>query len=97
MEKEIYKPVRRKYIEWAIDYSPVTDQLIKRKRILLFTGASPEEWLQLAGDFQTDGGRANFAYCMTEYRKLTGVEIQEPEFQQPPDEIYDWQSRADMD
>lgn len=84
-----YKPVKKKYLEYAIEYSGHTDTLIKRKRILEFIGATPEEWLQLANDFNDDGGKCNHAYCMAEYRKIVGAEIPEPEF-------FDWQERANI-
>lgn len=70
-----YKPVRMKYIDWAIEYSAVTDRLIKRKKMLLFTGAKAEEWLELAKEFEADRGRANQKFCMTEYRKCLPVEV----------------------
>lgn len=75
-----YKPIRVKYIDWAIEYSPVTDKLIKIKQIYLFTGASAEEWLELAGRFAEDGGRANHTFCMMERRKclIANGTISEP-------------------
>lgn len=100
MTLDTYKPVRLKYADWAIEYSAVTDTLIKRKRIFLFTGATSEEWMKLANDFLEDGGRANFAFCMTEYKKLVKNEKQEwldllatpkPDLPELPDEIFDWQ------
>ena len=93
----VYKPVKLKYSEWATHYSPVTDRLIKRKRMLLFTGATAEEWLELAKDFIVDGGRANSKFCMLQYEKRSGIKLEtepaEPEYKLPelPDEIYNWQ------
>jgi len=87
-----YKPIRRRYVEYAIEYSPVTDQLIKRKRIMLFTGATAQEWLELANDFLSNNGRANFTFCMTEYKKQGGqIETPKPTLPQLPAERYDWQ------
>ena len=82
-----YKPIKEKYADYAIDYSAVTDKLIKRKRILLFTNSTAQEWIELANDFKADGGRANHAYCVKQ-AKLHGwidTAVTEPEYD------YAWQ------
>lgn len=63
-----YKPVKTKYVST----SEQTNNLLKRKRILEFSGASPEEWLSLADGFLADGGRANYTYCIWRYRRQGG-------------------------
>lgn len=65
-----YRPIRKKYCEWALHYSPITDKLIKRKHILEFLGGTADEWKELADDFLADGGRCNHAYCMSQHRRL---------------------------
>lgn len=80
-----YKPIRRRHEST----SEQTNKLLKRKRVLEFTTSAASEWLELAGEFQADGGRANHAYCMTQYRKHGGqveeaeIEVPEPEFEYP--------------
>jgi hypothetical protein len=70
---DTYKPAKLKYRDYAVEYSPVTDQLIKRKHILENFGGTLDEWRDLADEFLADGGRANHAYCMAEFRKRGGV------------------------
>jgi hypothetical protein len=64
-----YNPVKTKF-ESA---SEETQKLIKRKRALEFGGSTAEEWLDLAEAFLADDGRANYAYCMWQYKKCGGV------------------------
>ena len=71
MNTLIYKPIKQKYADYAIEYSAVTDKLIKRKRILLNTTSTAQEWIDLANDFKADGGRANHTYCLTQAAKLS--------------------------
>jgi hypothetical protein len=65
----IYQPVKTKYES----PSETTNRLIKRKRILLQLGGSLNEWRDLADEFLADGGRANHAFCMCEYRRMGGA------------------------
>lgn len=65
----IYTPVRRKFVS----QSEKTNRLLKRKRILEFTTSTADEWRDLADDFLADGGRANHAYCMYQFKRHGGV------------------------
>lgn len=68
-----YAPIKQRYFT----QSDITNKLIKRKRILEFSGGTLAEWLQLAEDFLADDCRLNHAYCMREYKRLGG-EIEAP-------------------
>jgi len=63
-----YKPVKKRHVS----ASEQTNKLLKRKRVLEFTTATAAEWRKLADDFSADGGRANHAYCIMQYRKCGG-------------------------
>ncbi len=65
----MYQPVKRPYVS----PSEETNRLLKRKRILVHFGGTLDEWRNLADEFLADGGRANHAFCMCEYRHLGGV------------------------
>jgi len=77
----IYQPMKEKFFT----QSATTNELIKRKRILLNFGGKMEEWLQLADDFLADGGRANHAFCMAEFRRMGG-DTTPVQFDYVPDE-----------
>ena len=86
-----YSPIRQRYTS----PSDVTNQLLKRKRILEKFGGKADEWLMLAEDFLADDGRLNHAYCMNQYKRLGG-EIDAPvQFDYVPEEP-DWMERKDL-
>ena len=68
-----YEPVKQKYAQYAIAYSPEIDQLIKRKRALLLWGGTTAEWLEVAEGFLAQDCKANYAFCMWKFGKLGGV------------------------
>ena len=81
-----------------ISLSPVTNELLKRKRALEDMGGTAEQWQALAEDFLADEGRANYSYCMNEFRKAGG-EIGSPvAFDYVPEpETPDWMERKDLE
>jgi hypothetical protein len=85
-----YKPIKQKYADYAIEYSAVTDKLIKRKRILLFTTSTAQEWIDLADDFKANGGRANHAYCVKQAKLRGWIDTAEVE----PEYDYAWQEHT---
>lgn len=70
-----------------------------------------DQWLKLSVEYAKIDAKANSAYCMERYRHFSGIKpevirmevppladqeksfIPEPEM---PDDIFDWQNRADM-
>jgi hypothetical protein len=94
MIEVMYAPTRRRFES----QSEVTNKLIKRKRILENFGGTIAEWLTLAEDFLADESRANYAYCMTEFRRLGG-EIEAPQafaYKPAETETPDWMERQDL-
>ena len=77
----IYQPIKTKFVS----QSEATNKLLKRKRVLEFSTSTADEWRDLADDFLADGGRANHAYCMMEFRKRGGV-VDPVAFEYTPDE-----------
>lgn len=65
----MYQPVKRPFFS----SSEATNRLLKIKRIYLNFGATLDEWRDLADEFLADGGRANHAFCMCEFKRLGGV------------------------
>ena len=80
-----------------MDYNPIptrhvseseeTNKLLRRKRMLEFSTSTAEEWLELAELFLADDGRANYAYCLWQYRKHGGGDLIPVKFDYVPESV----------
>jgi hypothetical protein len=86
-----YSPIRKQFAS----ENEVTQGLIRRKRTLSRFGGTAEEWLTLAEEFLADDGRANYAFCMYEFKRHGG-HIPDPIafIPEPVAELFETQPRA---